>query len=64
MRIEVTFTATNTYRAYTRGLLSAERQYRESGLIKYVWIQDGNVLIRKEDKNKVLKVWSCIHLDQ
>lgn len=49
--------------SYTWEMLNAARQYRDDGEIKYVWIQDGKVLVREEERSKAIRIWSCQHLD-
>lgn len=48
---------------YTWELLHLARQIRDNGQIKYVWIQDGKVLIRESEKSKAVRVWSSNHLN-
>jgi len=48
---------------YTWEMLSAARRYRDDEIFKYAWISDGKVLVREDDKSKVIRIWSCNQLD-
>ena len=48
---------------YTWEILRAARQYRKNEEVKFVWVQDGKVLIRENERSGAIRIWSCSHLE-
>ena len=48
---------------YTWEMLYAARQYRDKGVFKHVWINDGKVMVREEEGTKASRIWSCNQLE-
>lgn len=49
---------------YNYGLMKEARKLKTAGTIKFVWFQNSNVLVRKDDNTKIIKITSIDDLNK